>query len=253
MSGYLERIASLAVGAGPRLRPLPRYRFGDAQAWAHGDPGRPWLDIEQAAERSAPVDARDDVPDTRHAVRDAARVETPPFDDQGVPVRTALANRARACVPDGLDRPGRPDRPDGRLLAQQPDPGPAAETSSLQPAQAAPTQRSRDDREPLVPALADPRARAALPRIEARHGPLHDGEPRSLRQSAREPGRERLRPSDRHAAQADGPPTVIVRIGHIDVRAQHASPPAAPAREPEGGLRNPSLDAYLKTRDRGRP
>ncbi|BCZ84355.1 hypothetical protein PTKU64_80300 [Paraburkholderia terrae] len=241
MSGYLERIASLALGVGPRLRPLPRYRFEDSQTWAPGDANRPWLENGQTAERTASFAARDDEPDLRHAVRGIARVKAPPFDDQRVPVRTVLAQGTHASVPDG---------PDGLLLALQPDAGPAAETSSQQP-----TQAAHVDREPLVPALADPDVRDVHPRIEADHGPLHHGEPRSLRQNVREAGRERLRQSGRHAAEADGPPTVIVRIGHIDVRAVNASTPAAPPREPEPerALRKPSLDTYLKTRDRGRP
>jgi hypothetical protein len=52
---------------------------------------------------------------------------------------------------------------------------------------------------------------------------------------------------------AEEAPTVVVRIGRIDVRAVHAPAAAAPAvATPKSRLQRPSLDAYLRGRERRR-
>jgi hypothetical protein len=46
------------------------------------------------------------------------------------------------------------------------------------------------------------------------------------------------------------PPTVVVRIGRIDVSAVHTSTPTATVAKPSSGLQKPSLNDYLRARDR---
>jgi hypothetical protein len=50
----------------------------------------------------------------------------------------------------------------------------------------------------------------------------------------------------------DEPPTVVVHIGRIDVRAVHA-PTATPPAPQKSRLQRPTLEAYLHSRERGRP
>jgi hypothetical protein len=241
VSGYVERIASLAIGYGPRLRPRPRYRFADAPLWAPGDPAAPHLAIEHEPKvvrdaRLAPVTA--DPPRAQKTQRTPREDASPP-DAPDVRLRATSAEPARRLLPlrqlqtaPSEDGPTHPASADASRLHEESD---VPEQEGAAPRTAAPT-------------LSRPR----------RAGTVNDGfdyaDPGPARNASRLRSRDaRLEPA-RRDPRADEPPTVVVRIGHIDVRAVHVDAPAAPTRAPANSSspRAPSLDAYLKTRDRGR-
>ncbi|MGF6789705.1 hypothetical protein [Paraburkholderia sp. 35.1] len=253
MSRYIDRVVSLTLGGGPRLRPRPRYRFGAAPQRAQREPEVTMQEeealasthaaavIAAAPHTNAPAASYGDAASSEPAapqafeVQDAARAERLLPLDATVPSLRSLqpiwraddSERSDAAPPDasvnGSEPPARQSlRPlpgGAREIARgQPAPGDALETASAADvARARRAARNHDEAAPPAPRVR----------------------PAAVQQSTR---------------TLDDAPVVMVRIGHIDVHATSAqSAASAPARRVESGLRAPSLDAYLRTRDRGRP
>ncbi|WP_165976801.1 hypothetical protein [Paraburkholderia silviterrae] len=238
MSRYLERIAALATGQGPRLRPRPRYRYGDAPAWAPAD--APALDAQtyETSREGASRGVRERRITQLDEPREQSGHEGPwPYTLDASPTdpqhEARRASRGAALTGAAAPRllPLRTSLHDnGDAERNRHFTGDRAEMDGAVPATAAPLRAWPSDGAPLAG-------------IERAHP---DGVPREPR--GREAARRDARPSE--------PPTVTVRIGHIDVRAV-AAPATAPApgtsaRERAAGPRRPSLDAYLRTRDRER-
>ncbi|QBR01447.1 hypothetical protein [Paraburkholderia pallida] len=236
MSRYLERIAALATGQGPRLRPRPRYRYGDAPAWAPTWlPDAPALITHETSREDAVAGAREQHstqlagPKREPSAHERQRAHT--LDASATEAQHAL--RGDAFTVEAAPRllPLRTStHGNGDIERDTPFTADRAQMDGAHPAEAPSHRAWSPDESPLAG-------------IEHTH---LDGAPRESR------GRE----AARRDARSNEPPTVTVHIGHIDVRAV-ASPAAAPApgaitRERAEGPRRPSLDAYLRARDRER-
>lgn len=257
MSRYLDRVVSLALGAGPRLRPRPRYRFGAAPQRVQGEAAGTRLEVEETAGAGAvtvmPAAAAD-----RANVAPASRM------------RTALGE---AITPQAADAQGTPRVE--RLLPLEPPMSSTSPTSPTSPmsraddperANEAPLHAADDRIEPPGQQLlrAPQRDDREIARVQPGPGRTPNianvahvastAHANRNRSSEAAPPATRVRPpaGARSSSPHDEAPVVMVRIGRIEIHAVSAPGPAAPARRAESGLRTPSLDAYLKTRDRGR-
>jgi hypothetical protein len=267
VTGFFDRLVAQAAGAPAGLEPRPRYRFAERPAFGSDPLGR--TDPLQAGFVFEYTEAAD-------------RAEAQPVDVASLPFGSRLPVEAEAVPAAGVRLPPGPQfgQPSAasRRAAAGPDPSNPRKLASFEETAGQsgrmPHDGSDDD------GLLMPVGKAVLSggwlRAEAAGAPSASGEygdsdfddgrvttrrgrNASGRFSADTAVRERrfaagtVPPSfvARGMAAAEEPPEVVVRIGRIDVRAVHASTPASTPRvTPKSRLQTPSLDAYLRGRDR---
>jgi hypothetical protein len=238
VTGFLARLVARAGGAEASLEPRRRHRFADRPTFA-----------EQPDAVPDPVIAEPIVEDPtiadRRVAPTVAAAPLPPEDSIEGGVRARLpqaetlptAQSGRASEGDSLLMPvivtaspaGR--QPGGGSLAavsgNYGDDGPTAASGDY-------GDDIGDDGPAGRPQDHDAIGRRGVTRRERRWAAI--------------PAMPRL--AARGIAAAEDAPTVVVRIGRIDVRAVAAAPSPAPAAAPKSRLQPPSLDAYLQRRER---
>ncbi len=254
MTGFLARLVGRAAGGETGLEPRPRHRFADPPGFAGdlssaADPLATGLDIEDVGEAGE-----------RDAAGRAA-IAASPFE-------TSFDIGDGRLSPDGAEAAGAP-APIAPHFARRPTATRStatAPTVSLDPEPAAGTGRTRYDASdgvgrlmPLAPTAASGGSLrtedAGFPTASGRDADGGVAEAR-LRFNPDAAARQRhfgagaLRSfAARGMPAPEEAPTIVVRIGRIDVRAVHA-PAAAPPSTPKSRLQRPSLDAYLRGRER---
>jgi hypothetical protein len=235
VTGFLARLVARAGGAEASLEPRSRHRFADrstfaAQPDAVPDPGiaEPIVEDPAIADRLvAPTVAAAPLP-PENSIERGVRARLPQAETM------PAAQSGRASEGDPLLMPvivtaapaGR--QPGGASLAAvSGDYGPAAASGDYGDdiGDDGPTGRPQDH---------DAIGRRSATRRQRRWAAM--------------PAMPRL--AARGTAAAEDAPTVVVRIGRIDVRAAAAAASPAPASAPKSRLQPPSLDAYLQRRER---
>jgi hypothetical protein len=256
-SGYLAALASRTLGRAPVLRPVtpsrfepdrPQLGFAEAEVtqdttlfpgpvgWTGTGTGPARTPREWPAERGADTEAAPGAPllgpVPARGAPDPGRAQAEALlEHEGWPAAGSPGTGQEQAAPLTRD-----ERRRGGVTA----PSPAAEDGPSRPAGTAPNEPGeRGDRSRLLPepgGPADPGGRGLLPA----------GSPAS--RGAR---REAPAAGAGHPAPGAAEPTIIVRIGRLDVRALQVPvpPPAAPPRRPPPG---PSLEEHLRARDRAR-
>jgi hypothetical protein len=238
VTGFLARLVARAGGVEASLEPRLRHRFADrptfaAQPDALPDPVIAESIVEDPAiadHRVAPTVAAEPLPAEDGIERDVRarllQVETLPAvqsnpASEGDPLLMPLIETAASAgrQPGG----GSP----AAINGDYGDDGPAAASGDY-----------RDDIGEDGP-VERPQHHDAIGRR---------GVTRRERRWAAGPAMPRL--AARGIAAAEDAPTVVVRIGRIDVRAVAAAASPAPAAAPKSRLQPPSLDAYLQRRER---
>ena len=238
MTGFLARLAARAGGAEASLEPRPRHRFANPSTLAAQPDAVPDPVIAEA------IVGHPAIADRRVAPAIGAR-PPPPADsiERSGPARMPQAEAppaaqfARASEDDALLVPVIAT---ATLAGQQPGGGSLAAVSGDygDDGPAAASGDYGDD-------IRD-HGSAGRPRdhdVIRRRGV-------TMREGRRATGPAVPRLAARGIAAAEDAPTVVVRIGRIDVRAVAAAPSPAPAAAPKSRLQQPSLGAYLQRRER---
>jgi hypothetical protein len=243
MTGFLARVVARATGREDSLAPRPEYRFAAAPSIFH-DP--PWPRTALTSLPPVPADAGDTQPDRAFSVEMLSPqndVDAPP---RSPPAHTSMRlQEATPPAPQYADEdadpaPGMPDRPHPPRDARNGPSGPwdVGDDADARLVPLAPAS-TRD--------AAQPAAELAPPGDAPRLPPSVDHRPPAAPALARA---ERIHRDATPAAQE--PPTILVHIGRIDVRAVQ-SPATAPPTLLKSRLQRPTLEAYLRNRERGRP
>jgi hypothetical protein len=238
-AGYLAVLASRALGTVPTLRPVTPSRF---------EPTAPQPGLHEMVEVVEAVDAGGT--DAQNAPRSSAAAPGEPAlagdEDRPLVSQLPAARDGRRLVrPDHIEGLSRPEPRDD-------EPGPA----------------NRPLRPDWQPAEVSDLVRAAAPddgRVPTEVPvTLSEAENTVVTRTVRPPGREAARGAARSSSatappatggdEVDQPsPTVVIRIGRVDVRAVPSPPPPAPAPAPRSDPRaGPSLADYLAARDSAR-
>lgn len=247
--GYLAALASRALGVAPVLRPATPSRF--EPVGPHAEP-RAITEVRVAAGRGPAatprqVPDRPDEPDRPDQTEADALAET----DRSLPgffaADIAGEHRPVQVAQNGWWAPGVTEpagEPAGRSRRSAPLPATAAtgvealaNAAALTPdAAGAPSGRAWSG----MAATA-----ALLPggRVTWQEGAVQTGRSRQQAQAAGRAGE----PEEARNTE----PTIVVRIGRVDVRAVQAAPRPAPPPRPRPPA-GPSLAEHLRARDRGR-
>ncbi len=249
MTGFLARVVARASGREDSLAPRPGYRSDTRPLTLRDLPSPP------AVLRKLPIVSLEtsEVPFDRAVAMEAP---LPPGDvdashhSAAVTASTRVRGAARSMPQDAAPQASFHSDADANL-----EPG---VRHGLDRARDVPNGlfgpwNSGDDAEarlmPLVPVGAWTAAQPALdvsPRHASRVALSANHHPAAMPPRARA---ERIQPDATPAALE--PPTIHVHIGRIDVRAAHPAAPAPPA-PPKSRLQRPTLEAYLRSRERGR-
>jgi hypothetical protein len=280
VTGFLDRLVAQAAGTAAGLEPRPRYRFADRPAFASAPPASDpsasnplgangplqagfVFEHFEAADRgeAQPVDVASLPFETRLETDGGSRLpdeaEAVPTAGVSLPLGPQFGQRSAASRP-GLSRPR--ELPSDEEIAGR--------------SRRTPHDVSDDDGLLMPVAKAEAsggwlRAEdAGAPRASGEYGDSGFDEGRVATGRGRNAsGRFRADTAMRERRFAAGTmppifvargmaaaaevPAVVVRIGRIDVRAVHATNPSStPAVTPKSRLQTPSLDAYLRGRDR---
>jgi len=257
MSGFLARTVARAIGREASLGPRPDYRFRNAPLFAREPP--PPL----AAPDSMQSIFGDDLP-TAAVSRRSTGIE---FSLEAQSLKGEVAGPGKSGR-----QAGPPDAPsvEWKEPAYHPrlpegDAGQARDAFD-KAGTLDDTRRGRealDDARRTLHALDD--AALLMPLDAAgrwKAGQTPDASGRSEDEHATRIADRRTRSTGAFARSASAnrddtpppeePPTVVVHIGRIDVRAVHA-PTATPQAPQKSRLQRPTLEAYLHSRERGRP
>lgn len=235
-AGYFNRLAAQTLGTALRLRPIVPSRF---------EPVR-WQEpvVEEIEEQllypiaSAPSAPHAlDQPTVSRAARPEARpLDAAPADERSLRPGSPLGGEVRSWK---VPRP-RPE-PSGFEATKSADPVPAHVKRPTKPVTVPASDRGPT--EPPAPDDGD---------VDRTAGPLGDWKPLVSRAIKAPPVRRRLEdPVDSRQQSNSLPPTVIVRIGRVDVQAvtKAAQQPAQPAARVTVRA---SLADYLRARNEGR-
>jgi hypothetical protein len=265
--GFLDRLVAQAAGTAAGLEPRPRYRFADRPAFA-----------SDRLDRTDPLQAGFVFEHAEAADRGVAQ----PVDVASLPFGLRLPDKAEAVPAAGVRFPLGPQfgQPSAASRRAATDPNPSSprelplDEEIAERSGRAPHDVSADDG--LLMPVGKAASSGGWLRPEAADAPSASGEygdsgfdegrvttrrgrNASGRFSADTATRERRFAAGtvppifvaRGMAAAEELPEVIVRIGRIDVRAAHATTPSSTPRvTPKSRLQTPSLDAYLRGRDR---
>jgi hypothetical protein len=256
-SGYLAALSSRTLGLAQTLRPVTPSRFEPDTP--HGP-----LELTQTIDVTPPLPGQ--------GARSPSHLSHVPREPAAREVRGPAAGDGAIMEPAGRQRAsgGGHEADEALLLQGGRPPFWAYELAPRTPAQAGLQPDEPNNNVPGTPVDVTPLAlRPAAQQADMTRERL--GPSRSSLRSGREPGSRDTNgiPGDAppargvhrdetaaavtgaHAEPSPAAPAIVVRIGRLDVRAVQASaPPPAPApkREPPG----PSLEEYLRARDRAR-
>jgi hypothetical protein len=230
---YFSLLAARTLGIAPRLGPIVSARF---------EPARHRMPFDEAIEERL-------LPAVPLPPAEEPRLDASPLEDAAPPQRDVIAPGVMA---------DRPLRPRNEPLPHHPRPAPASSTPAPLPPRAAaastrltpaaPGQPSQDAFIPPHRDDAPPTATLAQNDFD----PFEDTIPLVPLSVSPPPTRRQV--MEAASASQDGaskPPTVIVRIGRVDVRAV-SDPTPPPAASNKRAASRPSLADHLRARDQGR-
>jgi hypothetical protein len=276
VTGFLDRLLAQTAGAAAGLEPRPRYRFADRPAFASDPPASDppgATDPLQAGFVFEHAEAAD------RGVAQLVDVALLPFEtSHETGGGSRLPDEAEAVPAAGAPLPLGPQFGQRSAASRRAatDPGPSSPRELPSDAEIAGRSgrapRDGSDDDGLLMPVGEAASSGGWPCAEDAGAPSPSGEygdsgldegrvvtrrgrDASGRFSSDTAMRERRFAAGtvppifvaRGMAAAEEVPTVVVRIGRIDVRAMHASTPAV---TPKSRLQTPSLDAYLRGRDR---
>lgn len=262
MTGFFARLLVRAAGAEAGLEPRPRHRFADRPAPV-AEPDAvpaPLIEEDAAADRAmVPSVVPGALPPEAGIERDrrarlppaetlpAAGVESP-FAGRLEPRSTATRLQSLIPAASGPRDPqpsAQPDRAgDGdRLLMPLIVTAAAAGERSVGGSPALASGSRYDDGTSDDDLTGGPGEHNGIRRFGL-DAPLRE---RRFAAESAKPG-----PAGRGPSAAEVPPTVFIRIGRIDVRTVPAAASPAPTAAPKSRVQKPSLDAYLRARERRR-
>jgi hypothetical protein len=279
VSDFLSRLAERSTGTPPALRPRVPSTF---EPWSAGDLGADpraaaaWPSAAQPTNAAASPPAATARP-TREPPRASVTppapasppAPAPPLDSDDrhpaaprprtpAPAPAPISAAAAAAEPSADAPPPPAPAPAPRHHAPDLSPEPLGPTRPTPAVAAPPRQPRRQGSAPPVPETAAPaaaeaplaaRAASRAPRDDAVAEPWHAFEPPAgPPANVVQRGRARAGPAPTPGRAGDGPLTVEVTIGRVEVRAAPA-PPARAGRRPAPGPRV-TLDEYLAERTR---
>ncbi len=230
------RLAARTLGRSDLLVPLAPSRFEPS-----GEPAVRGPDLEIEPDRSRrQFDPALRLPD---AERSATDPREDPASEAASPGRIVIeslvitTNLARAAAPDALANP--PDPATGKASVGERLRSPGSQADVSPPALSPRQGRAVFERKPMVSAVADTEPFASGARAPSLSG--------SLVRTAAE-----RRAAGLHEARAE-PPTIVVRIGRVDIHAVSPTKPAVTAAAtPTRPSTRPSLADHLRARAEGR-